>query len=279
MLAARVSRKACPWLKAWRANSKARTAGVFAHGSRTSAAVAAAPGIDISWTNNFKNHVFTNGTEQFDVYGRIISDCISHSTTWAECNLPTEFGDFKMRSYPTGEIVMHVGGCAGHNGFAAVNEKVLVRIHSECVTSEIFGSVRCDCAHQLREAMKIMAEKGKGVLIYLKQEGRGLGLHNKIKAYELQETGLDTVQANLELGHAVDYRQYDAAGMILRDLNIKDVTLLSNNPDKIEFIRDMYPNANTQPIHPCPDVVAKFPWMQKYLKTKKEKCGHKLDKF
>jgi len=270
-----MSRKSTPWLKAWRATSMARAAGVFANQGSVSSSATAVMGDD--FFNKFKNHVFTNGTEKFDVYGRLITESVS-STGWAECNLPTEFGDFKMRSYPTGEIVMHVGGCEGRQ-FADVNEKVLVRIHSECVTSEIFGSVRCDCAHQLREAMKIMADKGRGVLIYLKQEGRGLGLHNKIKAYELQETGLDTVEANLELGHAVDYRQYDAAGSILKHLNVNDVTLLSNNPDKIEFIRDMYPKANTQPIHPCPDVVAKFPWMQKYLKTKKEKCGHKLEKF
>lgn len=195
--------------------------------------------------------------------------------TWAECLLPTEFGDFRMRSYPTGEIVMFIG--ADEDGtYKNSDEPVKIRIHSECVTSEIFGSVRCDCAIQLRDAMKIMADYGKGVLVYLKQEGRGLGLHAKIQAYELQEAGLDTVDANLALGHAIDYREYSAAGRIFKDFELENVQLLSNNPEKIKFVKDMFKQVSVSPLHPSKDVVSKFPWMKKYLETKKAKCGHKL---
>jgi len=181
-----------------------------------------------------------------------------------------------MRSYPSGEIVMFVG--ADENGrFDKIDEPVKIRIHSECVTSEIFGSVRCDCAIQLRDAMKIMKEYGKGVLVYLKQEGRGLGLHAKIQAYELQEAGLDTVEANLALGHAIDYREYTAAGKIFKDFGLHNVQLLSNNPEKINYVKDMFKKVSVAPLHPNMETVNKFPWMKKYLETKKAKCGHKLN--
>lgn len=272
-----------PWLKAWRATSTGRAAARLS--ARSPSAAATETEVETVIINNFKgngqaNYTFSNGLETFDVNGRLVSSKIEPSSDkkWAECLLPTEFGDFKMRSYPTGEIVMHVG--ADENStFKNANEPVLVRIHSECVTSEIFGSVRCDCALQLKQAMQQMHDAGAGVLVYLKQEGRGLGLHNKILAYELQEQGLDTVDANLKLGHEIDYREYSAAGRIFADFELKDVTLMSNNPDKIKFIKDQFPNATATPLHPCPTTVAKFPWMQKYLKTKKERCAHKLEKF
>jgi len=163
--------------------------------------------------------------------------------------------------------VMFVG--ANRDGtFDESDEPVKIRIHSECVTSEIFGSVRCDCAIQLRDAMKIMKNYGKGVLVYLKQEGRGLGLHAKIQAYELQEAGLDTVDANLALGHAIDYREYDAAGRIFKDFGLTNVQLLSNNPEKIEFVKEMFDKVSVAPLHPDMDTVSKFPWMRKYLETK-----------
>lgn len=271
-----------PWLKAWRATSTGRATRIF--GSPASKAAGQAQEIDtVIIKSNYKGngktaHAFSNGQESYDVYGRLVSDKLTPDRKWAECLLPTEFGDFKMRSYPTGEIVMHVGS-DGNSSFKDADGPVLVRIHSECVTSEIFGSVRCDCAIQLKQAMETMMHAGSGVLVYLKQEGRGLGLHNKIKAYELQELGLDTVDANLELGHEVDYREYDAAGRIFEDFELPDVTLMSNNPEKIKFVRDMYPNATATPIVPCPNTVSKFPWMKKYLQTKKERCGHKLEEF
>merc|ERR1712048_762198 len=223
---------------------------------------------------------FSNGRETYDVNGRLVGANGEvkemQERTWAECLLPTEFGDFKMRSYPTGEIVMHVGGDE-NSSFKNADGPVLVRIHSECVTSEIFGSVRCDCAIQLRQAMETMVAAGCGILVYLKQEGRGLGIHEKIRAYMLQEQGMDTVDANVALGHAIDYREYDAAGRIFEDFELQDVTLMSNNPEKIKFVTGMFPNATATPIVPCPNTVAKFPWMQKYLKTKKERCAHKLE--
>lgn len=269
-----------PWLKAWRATSTGRASCIF-NGRGSSSSAAPADEIETVIINNKPqgngpSHTFSNGVETYDVLGRLVSDKIMSEKKWAECLLPTEIGEFQMRSYPSGEIVMHVGSDAERT-FKNAEKPVMVRIHSECVTSEIFGSTRCDCAIQLKQAMQMMHDAGAGVLVYLKQEGRGLGLHNKIRAYELQEQGLDTVDANLELGMAVDYREYDAAGSIFNDFKLKNVTLLSNNPEKIKYIKHMYPNATTTPLTPCPATVAKFPWMAKYIKTKAERCGHVIE--
>merc|ERR1719384_1785891 len=152
----------------------------------------------------------------------------------------------------------------------------LVRIHSECVTSEIFGSLRCDCAYQLDEALRRMGEEGKGCLIYLKQEGRGLGLYEKIRAYGIQEAGFDTVDANLMLGHAIDYRKYSDVKPILTSMGIKHVRLLTNNPEKIAFVREACESSEIEPIIVPDELLCKSKWMKDYVQTKKERCSHRF---
>ena len=142
-------------------------------------------------------------------------------------------------------------------------------MHSECLTGDVFGSLRCDCGEQLDQAMKKIAEKGEGVLVYLKQEGRGIGLSEKLRAYELQEKGLDTVEANLELGHPIDGRNYDFAGKILEYFKIRDVELLTNNPEKISALEALGFNVLRSPL-----IIDPNKFNLRYQKTKQEKMGH-----
>lgn len=185
-------------------------------------------------------------------------------------NLPTEFGDFKMHAYKqttTGEE--HV---ALTKGEWAQDEPVLVRVHSSCVTGDIFGSFRCDCGPQLHEAMRQIEKAGKGVIVYMQQEGRGIGLMNKLKAYKLQEEGLDTVEANLELGFKMDERDYGVGAQILNDLGVRKMKLMSNNPKKrtgligygLEIV-DVVPLEIPSNLH-----------NHFYMQTKKDKMGHNL---
>jgi len=188
----------------------------------------------------------------------------------AEFDSPTKYGHFKgicFRDVVTGEshialVKGEVEGCYG----------VLVRIHSECLTGDALGSLRCDCGEQLREAMKMLGESDKGVLVYLRQEGRGIGLHNKLKAYQLQDGGQDTYEANISLGFPPDLREYYIAASILRDLGVKSVKLLTNNPDKLSGL-------STHGIEyvervPLETGIGKDNYL--YLVTKKEKFGHML---
>lgn len=185
-------------------------------------------------------------------------------------NLPTKFGDYTLHYFAddhTGKehLALAMGNIYG-------KKNVLTRIHSECLTGDIFGSQRCDCGEQLEHSLKLIEGKGAGLLIYLRQEGRGIGLLGKLKAYKLQEQGYDTVDANLMLGHQVDERQYHVAINILRELDIKSVNLLTNNPLKIEALRGegiaVHQIASLQPTI---NENNKF-----YLQTKKKRMGHTL---
>ena len=184
--------------------------------------------------------------------------------------LPTIFGDFNISAY-TDEIE-EKEYIALIKGNVEQKENVSVRLHSECLTGDVFGSKRCDCREQLHRALKELEEKGEGVLIYLRQEGRGIGIINKLKAYSLQDQGFDTVEANHKLGFEDDLRDYAVAAQIIKDLGIKSVSLKTNNPKKIEGLLKYGVNVvNRENIEIIANELDK-----KYLKTKKEKMGHML---
>lgn len=188
----------------------------------------------------------------------------------AEAPIPSRYGSFTMLAYADqpDERMPHVVFVA--EGFDA-SRPVPVRIHSECMTGDVFGSRRCDCGEQLDASLRIAAERG-GVVIYLRQEGRGIGLINKLKAYNLQDLGFNTADANTHLGFDVDARQYDAAIFILQDLGIAEVELITNNPAKVEALR-------RSPIRVAgriPLVIEPQAESHNYLKTKQELMGHLL---
>lgn len=187
-----------------------------------------------------------------------------------EIELPTQWGTFKMAAYKqTTTAQEHL---AIYKGSWKKDEPVLVRVHSSCVTGDIFGSCRCDCGPQLHKAMEIIEKEGRGVLVYMNQEGRGIGLLNKLKAYKLQEQGMDTVEANAELGFKPDERDYGVGAQILRDLGISKIKLMTNNPKKraglIGYGLEIVDNVALE--------IKSNQHNNLYLKTKKEKLGHDL---
>lgn len=185
-------------------------------------------------------------------------------------NMPTAFGDFEMIAFK--QIDTDQEHLALVKGKWEKDEPVLVRVHSSCITGDIFGSCRCDCGEQLHEAMRMVDEAGKGVILYMNQEGRGIGLLNKLKAYKLQEQGMDTVEANLALGFKMDERDYGIGAQILRNLGITKMKLMSNNPSKraglIGYGLEIVDRVAIQ--------IPANPHNQKYLDTKKSKMGHLL---
>ncbi len=185
-------------------------------------------------------------------------------------NLPTKYGDFDLIAYTeihTGEV--HLALVKGTWG---LDEPVLLRVHSSCVTGDILGSLRCDCGDQLSTAMQQVQQEGQGVVLYMNQEGRGIGLLNKLKAYKLQEEGRDTVEANLELGFQKDQRDYGIGAQILRDLNIRKIRLMTNNPKKrIGLIGYGLEIVENLPIEIQPN-----DHNEKYLQTKRDKLGHEI---
>lgn len=185
-----------------------------------------------------------------------------------EVSMPTAHGDFKLIDY-------HVE-TNGQEHLALIkgewqpDEPVLVRMHSSCVTGDIFGSCRCDCGEQLHHSMQMIEKEGKGVIVYLNQEGRGIGLLNKLKAYKLQEQGMDTVEANVELGFKADERDYGVGAQILRDLGVRKIRLMTNNPRK----RAGLIGYGLEIVENVPIVIPSNPHNENYLKTKKDKLGH-----
>ncbi|HTD98026.1 MAG TPA: bifunctional 3,4-dihydroxy-2-butanone-4-phosphate synthase/GTP cyclohydrolase II [Mucilaginibacter sp.] len=184
--------------------------------------------------------------------------------------MPTEWGDFDMIAYTQLDTGEH--HLALVKGSWEPDEPVLVRVHSSCVTGDIFGSCRCDCGPQLHKAMEMISREGKGVVVYMNQEGRGIGLINKLKAYHLQENGYDTVEANLQLGFKMDQRDYGVGAQILRSLGISKMRLMTNNPKK----RAGLVGYGLEVVDNVPIEIAPNPHNEAYLKTKRDKMDHAI---
>ena len=215
--------------------------------------------------------------EKFDLKLITIKDLIAYRVAHEtlirkeeDVSLPTKCGDFRLLAYT------QLDNGATHmvlkKGEWEEGEPVLVRVHSSCATGDIFGSCKCDCGDQLHRAMEMIDKEGKGLVVYMSQEGRGIGLVNKLKAYHLQEQGLDTVDANLRLGFKADERDYGIGAQILRDLNVKKMRLITNNPVK----RSGLEGYGLQIVETVPIVIEPNPHNQRYLKTKQERMGHDL---
>jgi 3,4-dihydroxy 2-butanone 4-phosphate synthase/GTP cyclohydrolase II len=198
------------------------------------------------------------------------SDCIGVQRL-AEANLPTEFGLFRIVAFKSlatnEEFPVLVKGALDSE------TPTLVRIHSQCLTGDVFHSLKCDCGRQLDQAMSLIQQAGRGVIIYQQQEGRGIGITNKIRAYELQDAGQDTVEANLSLGFDADLRQYECCVDILKQLGLKRIRLMSNNPDKIAAVQQ----AGIEIVERVSIEVEPDEKSLSYMKTKKEKLGHILN--
>ncbi|WP_075980414.1 bifunctional 3,4-dihydroxy-2-butanone-4-phosphate synthase/GTP cyclohydrolase II [Bacillus massilinigeriensis] len=215
--------------------------------------------------------------KQFDIKLITIKDLIEYRnrkeklvTREVEIHLPTEYGDFKAVGYSN--LVDNKEHVALVKGDITPDEPILVRVHSECLTGDVFGSYRCDCGPQLHAALSQIEQEGRGVLLYMRQEGRGIGLLNKLKAYKLQEEGYDTVEANEKLGFGADLREYGIGAQILKDLGIKKMKLLTNNPRKITGLKGY----DLEVVDRIPLQMEVRKENKNYLKTKSEKLGHML---
>ena len=215
--------------------------------------------------------------EKHDIKIASIADLISYRLRAesfvrraASAALPTEFGDFTVMVYESDIDPQH--HIALVKGDITPEDNVLVRVHSECLTSDVFGSLRCDCGPQVRQAMRIINEDGKGVILYMRQEGRGIGLLNKIKAYTLQDDGFDTVEANEALGFKPDLRDYGIGAQVLLDLGVRNMRLLTNNPRKVKGLEGF----GLQIVERVPIEIPPNGRNSNYLKVKKDKLGHIL---
>ncbi|HMS38952.1 MAG TPA: GTP cyclohydrolase II [Pyrinomonadaceae bacterium] len=189
----------------------------------------------------------------------------------AEANLPTQIGKFKIIGYRS--LISDEEFVVLTKGDMRANVPTLVRIHSQCLTGDVFGSIKCDCGPQLHKAMELIETEGRGAIVYQQQEGRGIGIINKIRAYALQDEGADTVEANEKLGFAIDARLYQQCAEILFDLGLCKVRVMSNNPDKLRALEE----AGLKIIERVPIEVESEQPAAHYLKTKKEKLGHLLN--
>ena len=189
----------------------------------------------------------------------------------AEARLPTDLGEFRLigyRSLVSGEEFVVLT-----RGDLRAEKPTLARIHSQCLTGDVFGSTKCDCGQQLQTAMKLIAEENCGAIIYQQQEGRGIGIINKIRAYALQDAGADTIEANQRLGLAVDLRRYEQCAEILLDLGLRRVRLMSNNPDKISALK----NCGLEVVERVSLQIEFHQNLRRYLKTKRERMGHLIN--
>ena len=186
----------------------------------------------------------------------------------SEVDFPNKFGEFKLSLYE--EAIKKLHHLAIFKGEINPNKPVLVRVHSECLTGDVFGSARCDCGDQKDEAMRMIEKDGNGVLLYLRQEGRGIGLKHKIRAYKLQDNGFDTVEANHELGFKADLREYGIGAQILKDLGVKKMRLITNNPQKIIGLSGY----DLEVVERIPLIIPIKKSNKKYMQTKKDKMGH-----
>jgi len=190
---------------------------------------------------------------------------------YSEAKLPTEFGDFRVLVFRNDRdnkehLALTMGDIEHARG-------ILVRVHSECLTGEVLHSLRCDCREQLQESMRMVAKAGRGLIIYLRQEGRGIGLGNKVRAYALQDDGMDTIDANHQLGFGSDDRDYTMAVAILKAFDIKSLLLITNNPEKISDLKEH----GIEIIQRVPIEIQPNKYSRSYLKTKRDKAGHMLD--
>jgi len=223
-----------------------------------------------------RHHLKLCRIEDIIRYRRLAETLVEHRVA---CDLPTEFGRFTLHVYGTKvDKSVHLALCVGDvgprpDGTVPIHEEpVLVRVHSECLTGDTLGSLRCDCRAQLHEAMRRIQHEGQGVVLYMQQEGRGIGLENKLRAYALQDLGLDTVEANEELGFRADERDYGIGAQILRELGIRKLRLLTNNPRKYAALAGY----GLEIVERIPIAIPPRPENEAYLRAKKEKLGHIL---
>ncbi|MCL0102047.1 bifunctional 3,4-dihydroxy-2-butanone-4-phosphate synthase/GTP cyclohydrolase II [Dehalococcoidia bacterium] len=265
---------------------RARDGGVLVRAGQTEAAVDLARLAGLTPMGVICEVMHQDGTmarlphlESFATEHRIkiisVAQIISHRRTHekliervVEANLPSKYGRFKCHAYTSAvDPGQHLALVLGD---VTTDEPVLVRVHSECLTGDVFGSFRCDCGDQIQMALRAMSQVGRGVLVYIRQEGRGMGLHNKLKAYALQDDGLDTVEANLALGFPADLREYGIGAQILVDLGVKSMRLMTNNPRKIVGLEGY----GLRVVDRVPIIAPPTPDNIRYLETKRDKLGH-----